>query len=200
MAKDIVIDHIHKSYGGKAVLRDICLRFPAGRVSCLMAASGAGKTTLLRLMMGLETPDSGAIRGLEGTKIAPVFQENRLLMPLDAIGNVQLVAPGLSRAEILEALRAFGLGDSARQPVAELSGGMKRRVALLRALLSDGDVLLMDEPFNGLDEATRQSVIGETLRRIRGRTAVIVTHDPEEAALTGGKIYALDPSSGDKGP
>ena len=196
MSRDIVIDHIHKSFGGRIVLRDVCLRFPAGRVSCLMAASGAGKTTLLRLMMGLETPDGGAIHGLEGARIAPVFQENRLLMPLDAVGNIQLVAPGLSRAEILEALSAIGLGNSALQPVSELSGGMKRRVALLRALLSDGDVLLMDEPFNGLDEATRQGVVIETLRRIRGRTTVIVTHDPEEAALTGGEIHTLEPHSG----
>ena len=188
---DIVIEHLSKAYDGKPVLRDLCLRIPAGRVSCLMAPSGAGKTTLLRLLMGLEKPDAGQIRGLEGAKLAPVFQEDRLLEALDASGNLRLVCPSLGAAEAREALEHFGLEDIDRQPVAELSGGMRRRVALLRALLSDGDVLLMDEPFTGLDADTRAQVIRETLRRIGDRTALIVTHDPEVAEMAGAEIFTL---------
>ena len=190
--QDIAIEHLSKAYDGKPVLRDVCLRFPAGRVSCLMAPSGAGKTTLLRILMGLEVPDSGTVRGLENAKIAPVFQEDRLLEALDAAANLRLVNPALRSREAQDALAAFGLADIAGQPVALLSGGMRRRVALLRALLSDGDVLLMDEPFNGLDDATRALVIRETLRRIAGRTAILVTHDPEEAALAGAAILTLN--------
>ena len=132
------------------------------------------------------------MRGLENAKIAPVFQEDRLLEALDAAANLRLVNPALRSREAQDALAAFGLADIAGQPVALLSGGMRRRVALLRALLSDGDVLLMDEPFNGLDDATRALVIRETLRRIAGRTAILVTHDPEEAALAGAAILALN--------
>ena len=189
---DILIDHLSKSFGGKPVLRDVCLRLPAGRASCLMAPSGAGKTTLLRILMGLETPDAGAVRGLEGARFAPVFQEDRLLEALDAAGNIRLVSPRLSPGALSDALRRFGLEGCAGQPVRTLSGGMKRRVALLRALLSDGDVLLMDEPFSGLDEATRETVIRETLRLIGGRTALIVTHDPRDAALIGGEILRIE--------
>ena len=188
---DIVIEHLYKSYGDRAVLRDVCLRFPAGRVSCLMAPSGAGKTTLLRLLMGLEAPDRGRIAGLECLTVAPVFQENRLLEPLDARANLRLVSPNLGSEEMQAALARFGLQDSARQPVSELSGGMRRRLALLRALLSKGDVLLMDEPFTGLDEATRARIVRETLALIAGRTAILVTHDPDEAALTGAEVFRL---------
>ena len=188
---DIVIDHLSKAYGGRPVLRDVCLRFPAGRVSCLMAPSGAGKTTLLRILMGLEPPDAGAVRGLEGVKIAPVFQEDRLLEALDAEANIRLVRPALAPGAVAEALHRFGLEDCAGKPASALSGGMKRRVALLRALLSDGEALMLDEPFNGLDEATRGRVIRETLRLIDGRTALIVTHDPGDAALAGAAVFTL---------
>jgi len=189
--RDIAIDHLSKAYGGRDVLRDLCLRFPGGGLSCLMAPSGAGKTTLLRILMGLEAPDSGRVTGLEGARIAPVFQEDRLLEGLDALANLRLVTPGLDEARAQDALQAFGLGDCAGQPVSELSGGMRRRVALLRALLSDGDVLLLDEPFTGLDADTRAQVIRETLALARGRTTVVVTHDPEAAALLGAEVYTL---------
>ena len=132
--QDIRIEGLSKRFGDKVVLRDVSLRFPAGRVSCLMAPSGAGKTTLLRILMGLETADEGRVTGLEGARIAPVFQEDRLLEGLDAAGNIRLVTPGLSDPDAAVALRDFSLEAVAGQPVSELSGGMRRRVALLRAL------------------------------------------------------------------
>lgn len=181
---DIVIEGLCKRYGDRDVLRDFSATLPGGRVTCLMAPSGAGKTTLLRLLAGLETPDAGKIVGLDGARLGVVFQENRLLDWLDAVENLRLIAPERNRDDIIiEELRRFGLGDCAGRPVSRLSGGMRRRVALLRALLAPADVLLLDEPFNGLDEATRANVARETLRLIDGRTALLITHDPDEAGM-----------------
>ena len=180
---DIVIEGLCKRYGDRDVLRDFSATLPGGCVTCLMAPSGAGKTTLLRLLARLEAPDSGKIVGLDNARLGVVFQENRLLDWLDAVENLRLTAPERNRDDIMEELRRFGLDDCAGRPVSRLSGGMRRRVALLRALLAPADVLLLDEPFNGLDEATRANVARETLRLIHGRTALLITHDPDEAEM-----------------
>ena len=97
----------------------------------------------------------------------------------------------ISVGEILRALEAVALGEAARQPVRELSGGMQRRVALVRALLADSPLVIMDEPFKGLDSETRTAVIHFTRRMLKGRTALIVTHDPAEAALLDAEIFEL---------
>ena len=187
----IAMQRVCKRYGDRVVLRDFSMTLPEGRVTCLMGPSGTGKTTVLRLLCGLEKPDAGSITGLENLRLAVVFQEDRLLDWLDATENLRLTNPGLKPEAVGEALRRFGLGDCAGQPVVTLSGGMKRRVALLRALLYDGDALLLDEPFKGLDEATRATVIRETLSLTTHKTVLLITHDPEEAALMGADIINI---------
>ena len=111
-----------------------------------------------------------------------VFQENRLLPWATVLGNLRLTRPDLSLPEAEKALEAFGLAGSAGRPAGELSGGMQRRVTLLRALLSPSPLLLLDEPFTGLDEDTKQQTMEETRRRCQGRSVLLVTHDPTEAA------------------
>lgn len=192
----IVIRKLCKAFGDKAVLRDFSCELEEGRVTALMAPSGAGKTTLLRILMGLETADSGEISGLSGRRLAAVFQEDRLLDFMTPAENIRLTAPRLDRAVILREMAAMGLTDCADQPARELSGGMRRRVAILRALLCDADVLILDEPFKGLDEATRERVIGETRRLCRGRTVLMVTHEAAEAESMGAKIVGLLDSEG----
>ncbi len=183
---------LRKSFDGKEVLPGVDLRIPEGATTCVMAPSGAGKTTLVRVLLGLIPPDGGTIIGLQARRIAAVFQEDRLVEPMDAVSNIRLVSPGVDRQTVLDALASFGLSaDSAAQPVRELSGGMRRRVALLRALLADWDLLTLDEPFQGLDEATRREVIREVRSRSGGRTVLLITHDPEEAALMGARVTAL---------
>lgn len=189
---DIIVENLTKRYDGRAVLDGLSLTLSSGEISCLMAPSGAGKTTLLRLLAGLEAPDGGSVTGVHDGPIGMVFQEDRLLEWLDPVENLRLVSPGLTRSDALDALGRFGLGDSAGKPVQTLSGGMRRRVALLRALLSEAELLLLDEPFNGLDDQTRRQVIEETRALIRGRTTVLVTHDPEDAALVGGRVVSLE--------
>lgn len=183
--QDIVITNLCKAYGAKRVLRDFSCTIPAGKVTGLMAPSGAGKTTLLRILMGFEQADGGTIQGLAGLRFSAVFQEDRLCENLTPVSNLRLVSPALSAAEAATALQGVGLADCLAQPVRELSGGMRRRVAILRALLAEYDLLFLDEPFKGLDEETKARVIADTRRRCAGHTVLLVTHDADELAAMG---------------
>lgn len=177
----IFVSHICKSFDGKKVLDHFSAEIPKEAVTCIMAPSGGGKTTLLRILMGLTPPDEGVISGMAGLKISVVFQEDRLMENLDASGNIRLVSPKLSSKKIQTELENLGLWGCTGQPVSEFSGGMRRRVSLLRALLADYDILFLDEPFKGLDSDTRSKVISYTREHCLGRTVVLVTHDPSEA-------------------
>jgi len=171
--------NLSKAFEGKQVLRDFFWRFEPGVHYGLMGPSGCGKTTLLNLLMGLLKPDSGEVKGQ--AKLSAVFQEDRLLEHMTAIGNIRLVR-SLPEADIKAMLLSLGLAEeSLSQPVSEFSGGMKRRVALARALLADYDVLLMDEPYKGLDEDTRRQVQEVVRQHTRNKTVILVTHDPSEA-------------------
>lgn len=187
---DIQFQHIYKSYSGKTVLSDFSALLPEGSVTAIMAPSGQGKTTLLRLLMGLEQPDKGRITGLDGMRISPVFQENRLCEYLSVSANLRFTAPSLTISEILEALEQVHLPPAcADQPVLELSGGMKRRIAILRALLTEHDLLLLDEPFQGLDTDTKAAVINLIRQKSKGKTLILVTHNQEEAVSLGAQKW-----------
>ena len=170
----IAVHKLCKAFGGKTVLQDFSCELEEGRVTALMAPSGAGKTTLLRILLGLETADSGEITGLSGKRLAAVFQEDRLLDFMTPVDNIRLPEPKLERAVILREMAAMGLTGCENQPVRELSGGMRRRVAILRALLCGADVIALDEPFKGLDEATRARVSATRVSAGRGFSARIV--------------------------
>lgn len=188
---EIELRNVSKSYGEKQVLKDFSHTFPRGELTCIMGPSGCGKTTLLSLMLGLEAPDQGEILGLEGLKKSAVFQEDRLCENAGAVSNIRLVNPALTKGETEGMLRELGLSDSLRQPVRTLSGGMKRRVAILRALAADYDVLFCDEPFKGLDQDTKTLVMGYFLRKTQGKTVILVTHDKSEAQALGGGLLLL---------
>ena len=177
--KDLVLEHVEKRYGDKVVLRDFSARFPGGECTCIMGPSGCGKTTLLRLILGLETPDGGQILG-RSFPMAAVFQENRLFEDFSALSNVTAVCPKERRPEAARHLMALGLGESLHAPVRTLSGGMKRRVAVARAVLAPGEVLVLDEPFTGLDRDTKAAVLAYLKDHTQGRTLLLVTHDPAE--------------------
>lgn len=188
-AVDIILKNICKAFDGKIIYDNYSAVFKQGVVTGIMAPSGEGKTTLLRMLMGIESPDSGEILGMEGMRKSAVFQEDRLCENLTAEANIRLVNPKLSPDEVREALTASGLGASLTQPVCEFSGGMRRRVAILRALLSEYDVLFLDEPFRGLDEKTKIAVIEEVKRRCGGKTVLFVTHDRKELELMQAQRY-----------
>ncbi|MGI6028883.1 MAG: ATP-binding cassette domain-containing protein [Candidatus Heteroscillospira sp.] len=171
-------------YDGTAVLPPFSFDFTPAAGWALMGASGAGKTTLLHTLAGLLPPLSGDIGGFKDAKCALLFQEDRLLGHLSALDNVALVSSPETAAQLLGEL---GLGDKLGEKPGALSGGQRRRIALARCLAFGGDVLLLDEPFTGLDAGTRLTacrVIKERFSRV-----ILSTHDPEEAELLGaGKI------------
>ena len=189
---DIVLTEVTRRFAENTVLLKRSFRFPEGRISCVMGPSGVGKTTLLLLIAGLLKADSGEISGVP-ERIAFVFQEDRLCEDFNAAANVRLVTGrSVKPQEIREALLGLGLPEeSLSQPVREFSGGMKRRVAIARALLYSPELLLMDEPFKGLDEELRRKVMDEIKARFRGKTVILVTHDPEEAAYLGGDVITI---------
>lgn len=180
------IQHLCKSFDGKVVLDHVSLTLESGGAACLMAPSGRGKTTLLRCIAGLEAPDSGQITDLP-ERIAYVFQEDRLCDGFSAVDNIRLVTgKALGEGEIRQHLEELGLAGSLDQPVRELSGGMRRRVVISRAVCFGADLLLLDEPFKGLDDEARQQTTDYILRH-RGAAAILcVTHDREDAAALGG--------------
>ena len=197
----IRIRNLSKSFGGKSVLENFSADLPAGSISALMAPSGSGKTTLLNLIAGLMPADDGSIvfdteesgnahpvsfsagknDDCRTVSFSAVFQEDRLLNEMTAESNVRLVNPSLSLSDTINAMAELGLRESTHQSVRELSGGMKRRVAILRAVLHDSDILLLDEPFQGLDEETRKTVISFLRKKAENRTVLLITHNKEDA-------------------
>ena len=180
---NLEVRNLSKSYGDRVVLDGFSHTFPGGRITAVEGKSGCGKTTLLRLIAGLERPDGGAIRGVPDGGLSMMFQEDRLPPQLTAAGCLRTVLKKTPERDdrIDAALAALGLSDAPNQPVREFSGGMRRRVALARALLYPSPLVLLDEPFKGLDAATRRAAVDFARPLLAGRTVLLVTHDPEDA-------------------
>ena len=186
----IRFENITAGYGAKRPLVNFMAELPETGVVAILGPSGCGKTTLLRLLIHAEEKSpaedvplihEGRLTGMEGKRISAVFQEDRLLLWRTAEENVALVRPDGDAIAILSDL---GLGEDAHKVYpGSLSGGMQRRVAIARALNFPRDILVLDEPFKGLDADTRQLVAS----RIKGAfpLTLIVTHDPAEAAIMG---------------
>ena len=187
---DIIIKDLYKSYGENKVLENLDAVIEKGRITCLMGPSGEGKTTLLNILMGLEKADSGVIENLPHNKSA-VFQEDRLCESFSAFTNVKIVSDRLADQTIIAHLKQVGLGEAVNQQVSTLSGGQKRRVALVRAILTEKDVLFLDEPFKGLDEDTKKIVTDYLLNNTADTTVIMVTHDVDEAESLGAKVLNL---------
>lgn len=179
--KEILLCNIDKSFGDKTIFQQFSAQIPLGECCGIMGPSGRGKTTLFRMLLGLTRPDSGSIEGLEGLRFSAVFQEERLLEGLSAVQNIAFVLPkGFPQETIRHHLAALGLAGSEDLPVRQLSGGMRRRVSLIRAILSPSDVLLLDEPFQGLDDTTREIAISYVKEHRQGRTLLLITHNPDD--------------------
>ena len=155
----ITLKNISKSFGDKSVLSDLNTFFEIGKISVIMGESGCGKTTLINIIMGLEKADSGEISGVPES-ISAVFQEDCLSENFSAVSNLRAVTgKKVAKETITELLLSFGLNDKdINSPVNRLSGGMKRRVAIARALIAESGLIIMDEPFKGLDEETKAKV------------------------------------------
>lgn len=197
--QDIRIKNVSKTYGEKQVLSQLSKEFPAGETTVIMGVSGCGKTTLLRILLGLEMPDSGEVTGMP-EKVSVLFQEDRLCEDISAYENIALVLErkkthaqrDAQKCRIeQEAAQVSITAEDLTQNVMELSGGMRRRIALLRALLYDADCVILDEPFKGLDAATKEIVMQYVKEKVAGRTTFLVTHEQAEADFFGGNIWKL---------
>ena len=191
---DIYLKNICKSYDGQKVINDFSYTIKKGEHYCLIGPSGTGKTTLLKLINRIELPDSGVIEYEFRQRIGMVFQEERLCERYDTITNVMISAgPTISKNDIYEEALDILPADCLNKPVCELSGGMKRRCAILRAMLSDSNIIIMDEPFNGLDIENRRKTAAYILKRLDGRTLLITTHRAEDIELLGAVNIELTP-------
>ncbi len=183
----IQLDRVSFSYGDTVVLKDFSLTIKEGQHLALMGPSGCGKTTVLRLIMGLEKPQKGAV--LQASlPIAAVFQEDRLLSHKTVLQNTALATKNEEKATKL--LTSLGLGVNLHQYPEELSGGMRRRVAIARALCTPSSLLILDEPFNGLDDDTKRLTADLILKEWTG-AILMVTHLKEEAELLQAQILPL---------
>ena len=173
---EIRVQNLCKTYGDHVVLHN--LSFTAGvGVTRILGRSGAGKTTLLRILLGLEQPDSGSLFGTN-CRWAAVFQEDRLLGHLDAEDNLRFALGSAYNAAAAKTLLGeLGLADVGSKPICEYSGGMKRRLALARALLAPSDALILDEPFTGLDEENRSIALRCILHAAQTKPVLLASHE-----------------------
>ena len=191
----ITITDLWKSYDTLPVLCSINLELASGHTYCLMGPSGGGKTTLLRILLGLESADRGTVSADPSLRLTAVFQEDRLCETFSPIENIMMASGSAYKKEHIfqEACRLLPR-ESLTRPVSTLSGGMKRRVAILRALLAPSDGILMDEPFTGLDEDTKQTVIEYIKEKSAGKLLLVTTHQEEDIAVLGGEPISLTAS------
>lgn len=189
------IEDLNFSFEKKTIFSDFSLSVKTGETVAVMGDSGCGKTTLLRLIAGLEKPQQGTI-SCNAKRIAYVFQEPRLFPWLTVAENLRTVLTDREDTDqsVLHALETVGLAENANSYPDELSGGMKIRVSLARALVSGGDLFLLDEPFSALNEELRHG-LAETLKKIfkkRGITAILVTHQASDAEILADRIVRIE--------
>ena len=186
------VSGISKRFDSTEVLKDISLELEKGEAIAIIGSSGSGKTTLLRLIAGQLAPDQGSVTVSHG-RISYMYQEPRLLPWLTAEENVNLVLSDKpeTMGTARQWLAAVGLADAMKKHPAELSGGMRQRVSLARALAYDGDLFLLDEPLSSLDEAMAAELLDLLKQYTQGKSMIFVTHSPEQAKVLGGEIYRM---------
>jgi len=200
----IKLSNITKTYDGKTVLDNFSAEFGKGAY-CVTGPSGTGKTTLLHIVLGLVKADAGSVTACHQScppdpafvpavqpTFSAVFQEDRLCENLSAVKNVALVCPKkFPKERIIEELRLVGLGDDLNKQTVFYSGGMKRRVAIVRALIMTADAIVMDEPFKGLDDKLKNDVIAYIKERVKDKIFIFVSHDRSDAAALNAELIEL---------
>ena len=180
------ITNLSKKFASKVIFDNDTFEFPDGKVTYLIGESGIGKTTLLRIIAGLDKEFSGEITSISN-KISYVFQEPRLFPNLNVEENISLVAED-SCYSVKEILSLMELENEQNSLPSSLSGGMKMRIALARAIYNDGDIFLMDEPFSALDDELKARLLPKVFDYLKGKTIIIVSHNLDEANKFADKI------------
>ena len=172
----IELVNVTKSFDENKVLDSFSAVFDEGKY-LLKGPSGIGKTTCIRLILGLIDPDEGEVRVPDNTRFAVCFQENRLFEKETVLTNVLAVNENVSVTDAASAILELLPSDSLDKKAGELSGGMKRRLAVIRAMLHDSDCVILDEPFTGLDDEARSKTISFINERLNGRLLIVTSHD-----------------------
>ena len=183
----ILIESLYKSYDGKSVFQNFSLDIEFDGILLIRGKSGLGKTTLLRMLAGLEKPDGGTVK-TDAKKISFMFQEDRLIPFISVLKNVAAV----NAEKAKEYLVLLGLQNELNSSPATLSGGMKRRVSLARALAFDSDLVILDEPFKGLDGELKADICKALRAESESRPFITVSHDTADGELLNAKILDLD--------
>ncbi|MBR0138442.1 MAG: ABC transporter ATP-binding protein [Erysipelotrichaceae bacterium] len=170
----IILNNISKSFDGKMILDGFSYSFKDGEMYLLKGPSGIGKTTLLNIIMKLIKPDQGTVETSD--RVSALFQQYRLLEYYDVKTNLKLVS---DRSDLKQIVCELLPEEAYDQPVHQLSGGMKQRVCIIRALIAQSDTVIMDEPFNGLDEKNIGNILEFIRKYLNGRTLIISTHQFE---------------------
>lgn len=185
------------SFGAIQVFSGFSVCFSKGSRTCVMGPSGCGKTSLLRMVLGLLSPSEGRVFVPKDWRASAVFQEDRLLENFHAVYNVCLVSGRASGKRISSrdaelALAQVGIPrESCYIPVRQLSGGMARRTVIVRAVLPEGELLVMDEPFKGLDLDNKRKTASFLMENLRGRTLIAATHEIQDAELLDAELLQL---------
>ena len=187
------LKNISKSFGNELVLNDFSYTFTEGYY-CILGESGIGKTTLIRTITGILRPEKGRIiRENLGDDVGMSFQGDTLLENLSAVKNVMLIAKKEIRKDlVISMLTELGLEEDFDKSVKNLSGGMKRRVSIARALVNAPKLILLDEPFQGLDVATRGKTLGFIKKHAKNSIVIVVTHDEEDVINLGATAIFLE--------
>lgn len=207
--KTLKLSDISKKYNDITVLANVNAEFTSSKITCIRGQSGAGKTTLLNIIMGVVKADKGIVEFVNdnGQSVKPVlsavFQDCRLIEHLSPVINVKMVLKKNKKnsvgdvafavkGELLKLLDKEALD----KPCSELSGGMKRRVEIVRAVMAESDIVIMDEPFAGLDEVTKDNVINYIINNINNRIVIISTHDEEDVKKLRANVLFVDNKAG----
>ncbi len=172
------LEKVSLKHGKTYVLENLSHEFPTGKVTMIIGASGVGKTSLLNICAGLLKPSAGKIIN-DSERISYIFQEPRLFEWMNTLENVSTVNGDEAHAK--EILLHLGLSDSLKKHPSELSGGMRQRVSIARALVYNPDIAFLDEPFSGLDEDLKENVAKLIFKELKGKTVIFVSHDSEDA-------------------
>ncbi len=188
----IIISKLSKAYNGIPVFDNFSLELEKGQKYIISAPSGKGKTTLFRIMCGLEKADSGSVQ-LGSSEIAICFQDDRLFEELTALDNIMFAVgkPQLKKEYVQSELEQIFTPTELAKKVADFSGGMRRRVCVLRALLAKSDLVLLDEPFAGLDAERIEQLCARINQLTQGKTVIIATHELSSANHLDSEVITL---------
>ncbi|WP_333652540.1 ABC transporter ATP-binding protein [Lacrimispora sp.] len=193
----VEIKGISKKMGELPVLEEVNFKINDGEIVALIGPSGCGKSTLFNIISRLDAPDSGSMEGI-GNSVACVFQDDRLLPWRTVWDNIRLVREPEDKARVQELIDEVGLKGFEGYYPSQLSGGMQKRCGIARAFYYNGDLLLMDEPFQGLDYCLRHEMISMLLKlwRTHRQSVLFVTHEIDEALTVAGRILILSKRPG----